>query len=79
MSKEDADPDPAWSAFKSATNLNKPSSLNHLSFQVTGTEDLHLVLLCSFSDFLAKSQGENSDLTELRANVTQQLSFVFIT
>lgn len=79
MVKEDAGPAPAWSALTSATNLNKPFSLYHLNFQVTGTEAAHRLLSDPFSGLQAIFKGERSDVAELRINVTQKLSLVSIT
>ena len=60
---------PAWIALKSATNLNRLSSENHLSFHVRDPEAVFSLSspTCSLS---VLADGHNSDVARTRAKVT---------
>ena len=68
---------PAWIAFTNVTNLNRPSSENHLSFHV-GEPEVVFALSTSLSFFPALP-GRGTDVAHARANVTHQLSLASTT
>lgn len=66
----------AWTALNNATNFNRLSWENHLSFHVRGTEaGFSLVSADAVSSALsAVPEWQNSDVACFRAKVTHQLS-----